>query len=424
MKRFWTKAAFVSIPLFSSLSAGCKPLDVPDPEANGHDFAATPKKMDNKALIAAAPAAKALADAQNRLGLSLLRGLGAAKPRENVFVSPTSVFLALAMTENGAAHQTKAELRRALFLPPTAPAGEAAAFVALQKIFAAQGAQIDISNALWADQTTPLAPKFIQNAAKTFGAGAQSLDFKAHEATAATVNAWVKDKTRGKIADILSASDVPDSGAILTNAIYFEGRWQHEFPKDKTKDEPFHLPGGAEKMVPLMARGGFDGVSGSHFSGARLPYENSTCEMIVLLPDATQTAGQILEKLDLSQLAPQKSPFEADVRLPRFSLDYKASLGKSLQKLGLKTAFSNADFGPMSLPDGSFISDVLHKTRLEEDETGTIAAAATEMAAKGDDEDEVTKTLIFDRPFVLLLRETRTGALLFAGIVNDPQKLP
>ena len=157
-----------------------------------------------------------------------------------------------------------------------------------------------------------------------------------------------------------------------------------------------------------------------------LSYLRSSVFFYALLPEPGKTPKDVLESFnmdDLGRLSSEPPDFDLDLKLPRFSLDFSAGLGDDLKKMGMEIAFRypEADFGPMGSRE-FFISDVIHKTRLEVDEKGTVAAAATAvlMAAGAAMIPRQVKTLIFDRPFVALIGDSQTGALLFAGAIEAP----
>jgi len=396
--------------------AGCGKLNVPDPEANRRDGEPI---FDLKAVEHNQKSARIAARSQNEFGLKLLRVVAAQKPRENTFISPTSVWMALAMAEKGARGAAQTELQRVLALQN----GSDASVVALRATLKAQGLKINLANALWADKKVTFPPAFTQNNAKTFGATAQTLDFRAKNSVGA-INNWVKKQTEGEISEILKK--LPTSGAVLTNALYFRGRWQKPFQKSETEAAPFYGPGKIETSVPLMNGEGFSSFGGANFEGAILPYANSSCELLALLPNKGKTPLDVTANLDVDELDAIESGAPTALRLPRFMLDWDDSLVVPLRNLGLNTAFSqSADWSAMGLPPTSFISEVLHKTRLKITEEGTVASAATAVVMQtGSAKAPEPKILVFDRPFVLLLRETHSRAILFAGIVNDPQILP
>ena len=370
--------------------------------------------------------AKIAVAAERTFGLRLLRDIVDRKPSENVFLSPISVFLALHMTENGSAGATRTAMKNVLALPDVDAAVLNASAVALQGLLKARdAAALTIANALWADRHFTLAPDFVKLCETVFNARAASLNFSDPQA-AAEINDWVKINTNGKIGDIVTPKMVADASVILTNAVYFAGKWHSKFTKSETRDEPFHKSGGGTKTVPMMHQSSLRGAyrSGSNFEGAMLRYLASTVFFYVLLPQPGKTPRDVLASLDMEHLPDGPSEFDLDLKLPRFSLDFSEGLAEYLKKMGMDIAFHypQADFGPMGSKE-LFISEVIHKTRLEVDEEGTVAAAATAVimgVGSARPQQRPLKTLVFDRPFVVLIGDSQTGAVLFAGVIEDP----
>lgn len=377
---------------------------------------------DDEKLIETAKIAVA---AQRTFGLALLRDVAGRKPAENVFLSPLSVFLALHMTENGAAGTTRAAMRKALALPDRDAAHLNASSAALQSFLLKDPGALTIANALWADLHFTLAPEFVKLCESTFQAHAASLDFVDPQA-AGVINDWIKTNTKGKIPSIVTPDIVRKAAVILTNAVYFAARWRSEFDPSGTVQEAFHKTGGSAKQVPMMHQSLIRGAyrSGDSFEGAMLYYKESSAYFYALLPRPGKTPKDVLASLDVDRLTGGPAEFDLDLKLPRFTLDFSTSLVEDLKKMGMDVAFHypQADFGPMGSKE-FFISDVIHKTRLEVDEKGTVAAAATAVimrAGSAMPRPREKKVLVFDRPFVALIGEARTGAVLFAGVIEDP----
>jgi serine protease inhibitor len=378
-------------------------------------------------LQALAGKAKVAAEAQNKFGLRLLSRIAAERPHENVFISPTSIYLALAMAETGSAGRTRTDMRRALDVPAgvSEDAMHESAAALSKALRSREAVELSIANALWADVSMPLAAAYIQRCREWYDAEAITLEFRKPDA-AEIINAWVSRNTKAKIKEIVDSKSVAASKAILTNAVYFKGKWRDQFSKDQTHDGAFHLAAGSEKQIPLMHRAGLRGAyrNGDGFEAAVLPYGTSDMALYAMLPAEGTSPEAALAKVSLDKLMHDSTPYELDLKLPRFSLDFSHRLKSSLAQTGMGIAFQypGADFAPLGSPE-FFIGEVLHKTRLEIDEEGTVAAAVTAIlmptGAARPQKVEV-KRLIFDRPFALLLADTTTGAVLFAGVVYEP----
>jgi serpin B len=377
---------------------------------------------DSQAL---AERAKIAAAAQNGFGMKLLADEASHQIHKNVFLSPLSIFLALAMTENGAAGKTRAAMRDTLAIPAKLSEDEfqGAAAALSQSLRSRKDIELSIANALWADRSFRLADGFVKRARDYYDADATSLDFHSPEA-ADTINAWVKEHTRGKIPDIVTPAIVRAAVAILTNAVYFRGRWREPFSKSQTEDGIFHTVDGRQQKAPMMHNAKLSGAyrSGDGFEAARLPYQSSGMAMYAILPAQGARPEQAMAKVSIGSLIHGFDAAELDLRLPRFTLDYSTKLKDPLERMGMGIAFQSpgADFGPMGSSQ-LFIGQVLHKTRLEVDEEGTVAAAATAVVMRPGAMPmrRETKTLVFDRPFGVLLCDESTEAVLFAGVVYE-----
>ena len=363
----------------------------------------------------------------NTFGLKLVTDVAAGEKHRNVFVSPLSVFAAMAMAETGAAGKTQKEIRQALSVSPSMSEDTLHQSISalLKSLQSQKGVELSIANALWSNQRWPLAARFVQQCHKFYEAQATTLDFTQPSSVANTINNWVKEKTKGKIPEIVSPAAVREAKAILTNAVYFKGGWTYIFDKDLTKPGTFHLADGKEKQVPLMHQSSIKEAyrSGEGFEAAALPYENSEMVMYAILPAPDKSPEEILDGISIEKLRNASELNELDLRLPRFALDFSAALKTTLEHMGMSAAFQmGAEFGPMGSPN-FYIGDVLHRTRLEVDEKGTVAAAATAVGVLGGvmmPRPILKKVLVFDRPFAILLCDARTGTILFAGVIYEP----
>ena len=361
-------------------------------------------------------------------GLALLQQESSVKLKQNVFISPLSIFLALAMTENGAAGETKAAMRKVLALPADASetaVNESAA--SLLKSLPSQGeAELAIANALWLDVSSTIAPDFVRLCQEIYDATARTLDLS-QPSSATAINDWVSEKTRGKIPTIVTPNQIADLPAILTNAIYFKGKFCFPFHKELTQPKAFYLTDGREKVVPMMRNSGLPNSyrSGRRFEAAVLRYKESGIALYMLLPVRGTSPEQVLTEESVQETLLARESCELDLSMPRFKFDFDCALKESLTRLGMGIAFQypGADFSALGAPP-FFIGEVVHRTRLEVDEEGTVAAAATAvmmpLGAARRQQPVRRKTLVFERPFAVLLRDTITGAIIFVGVIYEP----
>ena len=376
--------------------------------------------------VAADPQVRQVAAANTEFGFRVLKRLTRSTPDANVFFSPLSVTSALTMTLNGAGGATARDMASALGLNS----------MTLEQINHANGlllpsledpdpkVKLAVANALWARHGTTFAPGFQQRCRRFYGARTQTLDFGS-PAAADTINDWVKDKTQGKIDRLVTPPDISAADAVLTDAVYFHGQWQHEFEKAATRDGPFTLAGGGTRTLPMMAQAGrYPYLETARFQAISLPYGAGRISLYVFLPKAGADLNGFVVGLDAKSWqgwVGEMQPADVAVILPRFRVDYRTTLNQPLIALGMGSAFGpGADFKPMGL-HGAFIGAVIHKAVLEVDEEGTVAAAATAVVMTKSARRPQGKVMRVDHPFFCALRDNATGTLLFAGVVRDPK---
>ena len=361
------------------------------------------------------------------------------KSDKNLFLSPYSISLALAMTYAGArgdtAQQMASTLQYTLPQEQLHPALNSLDIELSQRGVGAKGKddkgfRLNIVNAIWGQKGYAFLQDFLDVLAENYGAGVRILDFKdAPEPSRITINDWVNDQTEGRINDLIPKGAIDAmTRLVLTNAIYFNAAWQYPFDKDATSDGSFHLLGGGEVMVPMMKETeSFTYAEGNDYQAVELPYDGRELSMVILLPqrgqftafegslDAKKVDG-IISSLDYKKIA---------LTMPKFEFTSDFSLKKTLTALGMPVAFTEtADFSGMDGKRDLFISDVIHKAFVSVDESGTEAAAATAviMAATSAPMPEEIINVTVDRPFIFLIRDIQTGAILFLGRVMNPGK--
>lgn len=372
-----------------------------------------------------APAGQAI----NDFGMRLLQALAAEHPGENTIVSPVSVALALAMTYNGSQGETHLAMRQTLAIGPLGDDLNLAEQALIETIRDADpSVRMAIANALWVRKGFRPEPAFVKIGWDFYDAPIKSLDFAAKpEAAAAVINRWVDRATSGKIPSIIDKPD-PNTMLVLTNAVYFKGKWTWPFPKRATAPHEFHAAAGMLKVPTMHLERSLSYMENGDFQAVRLPYGNQRFEMYILLPRKNDGLPGLLAQLNqLHWLDWMKSFAERQgtVMLPKFTLTYHAKLNDALAKMGMGVAFSDdADFSRIHQPPPPLkISDVEHRTYIKVDEQGTEAAAATSVAMM----PTVAMLpvvrpfeMIVDHPFVIAITEHETGAMLFAGVVTNP----
>jgi serpin B len=330
------------------------------------------------------------------------------------------------MTYAGARGETARQMVAVLHLPGEATHRGFAEL--LRQVGDRQGGgyQLSLANALWTQQGFAFLPEYVELARSDYRAGVEQVDFVgATEGARTAINAWVARETRQKIQELIPRGAVTtDTRLVLTNAVYFKGDWARQFKKELTKDEPFSVQAGRAIASPTMhKRGSFKLVETDAIQALELPYAGDDLSMVVLLPRRVDGLAELeqaltLERLDGWLAAMRRS--EVDVSLPKFVVTDEFSLSRTLSEMGMPAAFdSGADFSGMTGRRGLAISAVLHKAYVDVNEEGTEAAAAT-GAVVSLTSMQVTPVFRADHPFVFLIRDNRSGAILFLGRVVDP----
>ena len=354
----------------------------------------------------------------------------------NLFYSPYSISLALAMTYAGARGDTESQMAGTLHytLPQSAlhPA-----FNALDQALASRGKgaqgkdgqpfRLSIANSIWGQKGFKFLPEFLDVLAENYGAGLRLLDFTASpEPSRATINQWVSDQTAGKIPDLLPQGSIKEyTRLVLANAIYFNAAWSSPFEKADTRDGAFHLLEGGETTVPMMnATHYYTYVKGDGYQAVELPYSGWDTSMVILLPDAGEFAAfeGSLDAATVDAITGGLGSKQVTLTMPRFSFKSDFALSDALKDMGMPLAFSDqADFSGMTGKPDLLIDQVFHKAFVAVDEAGTEAAAATAVTIAPTSAQPAPPIVVtVDRPFFFLIRDLQTGAILFVGRVLNP----
>ncbi len=376
------------------------------------------------------PAEKSLASAQTGFGFKLFSLLTAGEGVNNVFISPTSVAFALAMTWNGAAGETREAMSRALELRGMSPDQVNQASLALRNALeqADPAVQLHIANSLWAKKGLEFRRDFMDRNRQFFKAEVAALNF-ADPAAVARINGWVGQNTAGKIQKIIDRID-SNSILFLINAIYFKGKWTDKFKKELTSERPFTPAAGNAIRVPMMTQSGsYQYYETPDFQAISLPYGNRRWTMRIFLPSPGRALPQFLKTLTPSNWDAWMRSFrkrDGDILLPRFRIEYEKELNDALKALGMEVAFSRsrADFSSMiQTSERAYINQVRHKTFVEVNEEGTEAAAATSVGVSvtSFQQPQARFRMVVDRPFFCAIRDDQTGAVLFLGAISNPK---
>ncbi|MCH8838551.1 MAG: serpin family protein, partial [Candidatus Marinimicrobia bacterium] len=352
------------------------------------------------------------------------------EPDQNIFISPLSVSMALGMTANGAAGATLDSMRATLELTGLTEEESNAAYQSLIALLTQADPQVrmEIANSLWPRQGWTFEEDFIQRCEDYFAADIRSLDF-ADPASVDVINAWIEENTNGLIREMLDT--IPAEAVLyLINALYFKGTWTYEFDPAETVDDQFNLLDGSQVSIRMMRQeADLLYLANEQFQAVDLPYGDGLFSMTVLLPQPGISVDSIISELTPEYWSTWIGSLDTTaihLQMPKFKLGYKVEMNDILSNMGMAVAFSpaEADFTRM-IPRARlghanlFISRVLHQTFVQVDEEGTEAAAAT-IVEIGRVSMPATIAFRIDRPFIFVIRERTSGAMLFMGKIVEP----
>lgn len=398
---------------------GCSPL------SESSAIAARQYNTESPMSKAVIPDTK-LVNSNTKFGFKLFSEVIKKDEGANVFVSPSSVSFALAMTYNGATGTTQQAMAKALEYSGLSLQQINSSNAALKALLENPDSkvQLTIANSLWTNSNTSLNPDFLQKNRDFYSSRVTNLDFTKSGA-ADTINNWVKDSTRGKINKIVEQIS-PDQVMFLINAIYFKGAWTSPFDKTQTKQYPFEKASGQVVQTPMMSQSGkYKYLEDENFQAISLPYgKDGKISFYVFLPKDNTNLKEFYQTLNAENWDKWMSQFrkrDGEIRLPRFKMDYEVTLNDALTALGMGEAFSDkANFS--GIGKNLAISAVKHKTFVEVSEEGTEAAAATSVGIVALSAPmEPPFSMIVDRPFFTCIRDNQTGSILFMGSIAAPQ---
>ncbi|HEY49205.1 MAG TPA: serpin family protein [Dehalococcoidia bacterium] len=374
-----------------------------------------------------------LVDGNSGFAFDLYQAL--SEEEGNLFYSPFSISLALAMTYAGARGETEQQMADTLnFILSQSDLHPAFNALDLELASRGEGAEgkdgegfrLNIVNAIWGQQDYKFLDTFLDVLAENYGAGLRLLDFiNAAEESRVTINKWVSEQTEGRIEDLIPPDAIDAlTRLVLTNAIYFNAAWLYPFDEDMTEDGDFHLLDGGRVTVPMMKQTESYGYAeGEGYQAVELLYDGRELSMVILLPEEGQF-GAFEGSLDaerLDAILDDLARGEVALTMPKFEFESEFSLAKTLAAMGMPVAFSgSADFSGMTGNRELFIGNVLHKAFVSVDEAGTEAAAATAVIMELSAAPGMPVEVTLDRPFVFLIRDIETGSILFLGRVANP----
>ena len=431
------RAVWVSIVLSALVFAGCgnkvsNPLTNNTPEQKFS--VAKSESVARETSTASTDNISQEAQSINKFAVAMYNRL--KQEGKNLFISPYSITEALAMTAAGANGATKQQIRDALQANLDGSLFDQALNGLDQSItgFASvtDGITLKIVNSTWMQSGWDFKVSYLDYIAKYYGAGVNLLDFVTKpEDSRLIINTWVADQTNNKILDLIPSGGVNSSTRlVLTNAIYFLGNWMYSFNADYTVAKNFNLLDKSTVQAPIMSLNKPDSLVQMRYtyqSGFRaldFPYKGDRLVMTVILPDVDSFASveKALSPAMLNQAFSALNPRKLKVSIPKFKFTYgTASLTDAFKALGMQDAFSSqlADFSAIDGSKSLSVGDIYHKAFISVDENGTEAAAAT-AAIMETSLAEQPVIFVVDRPFIFVIRDRTTGAILFIGRILNP----
>jgi serpin B len=370
----------------------------------------------------------------NKFALELYRKL--AQEEGNLIYSPYSIYQAFLMLYAGANTETKAEIAQVLELEMDDDQDVHNLMNALNKLLTttpsyldanAQPLKFDVANALWTQEGIEFNQGFLDTLSANYNAGLKLVDFSNPETARQAINLWVAAQTNEKIKELIPQGVLNElTRLVITNAVYFKGAWQNPFDSNRTTNEPFFLLDGSEQTVEMM-RNSYTGAGlvSERYQAVKLPYQGGNYAMAVIMPNGD--FAEFEQSLDEDALKQILSEFngifgQVNLGLPKFKSEKSFNLGDQLKALGIQKAFDPqaADFTGITDKMDLYITDVLHKAYIDVNEEGTEAAAATAIAIGTTSMPADSWDITFDHPFIYVIYETTTNAVVFMGRVVAP----
>ncbi|MCR4327920.1 MAG: serpin family protein [Patescibacteria group bacterium] len=393
------------------------PIENPSPTPTPIQIPKQPAQFQNP---------KNIPQAHNTFGFNSIKILVKEEGNKNVFISPSSIALALSMVYNGANGETKNAMQKTLQFQNLDIATVNQESLGLINSLKNPDPKVELSvvNSVWARNGVDFKKDFLSAVGSYFNAEISTLDFSNSNA-ANTINAWVDKNTKGKIPTIVTPPIPSDMVMYLINAVYFKGSWTTEFDKKLTEDRNFTTADGVSKKHPLMRQyGDLPYLEMEDFQSVNLPYgTNKRLSMYVFLPKNLNSFVQTLDTNKWNDWMKQYKETEGTILLPRFKMEYEKGLIPMLTQLGMGVAFQdNADL--TGIGDSLKISEVKHKTYVDVNEEGTEAAAVTNVGVGTTSVMPAQKTFYMEvnRPFFFVIRDNQTQEVLFMGTIQNPSK--
>jgi serpin B len=398
--------------------------------SSGPPVPAAPALTVSHGVAAREPAAspRPLGAADTAFGLGVLGAWCRTQPSANLVLSPSSLASGLGMAYLGARGDTARVMAGVLHLPATGPAlaAELQARTAALRGLSGPGVTVTGSDEVWADPTLSTQAGYLNAVATGYQAGVARVPFSRDPGRAAQlIDQTIAAATRGHIPKLLTPDSVRDLGWVLTDALYLNADWATPFVADNTKPGPFQTAGGTQVQAHFMSGGQFRQTQAAGWTAVALPYRGKRLTMVALLPPASSGGGcsvpsaSALSTMTGGLASGGGGADWATIGFPKINLSTKADLKTLLTGLGMGLAFTSAaDFTGLS-EQACCIGLVEHAATLQVGEKGTVASAATAVGMEASSA-EAPPQVMFDRPYLLLITDTRTGEPLFLARVTNP----
>ncbi len=373
-----------------------------------------------------------ITNANNKFAFDFYSQLNKEYKNENIFFSPYSILVALTMTYEGARGETAEEMQSVLHIPKNASLRRQN-FARIIKEINKKNKNYELStaNALWVQKDYKLLNEYTNIINKYYGGKTTNLDFiddEAREKSREIINSWVENQTKNKIQNLIPKGVLNElTRLVLTNAIYFKGKWVLQFDPKNTKNENFTTSTGKVVKVPMMRITGedakFNYTETDKAQILEMPYEGKDLSMLIILPKENnlENIEKIITPKKLLEWKNILRKQRVDVFFPKFKFETKYFMVDILKKMGIKSAFSlDADFSGMDGTKYLKVQDVIHEAFIEVNEEGTEAAAATAVVVGLESMPMAPKVFRVDHPFIFIIQQRDTGNILFIGKVNDP----
>ena len=350
--------------------------------------------------------------------------------KSNVFFSPLSISTAFSMAYEGAKENTASEMQQVFGFESDDTKRQKAISELLSRFnHKDDWYNLQVANALWVKDGYKIKQDYLDDAKTHYSGTVDNVNFVTDNGIN-RVNSWVAEKTNHKIQNILAPGSTDEATRmVITNAVYFKGKWSSEFNPRNTSEKPFWTDKDISVMASIMKQPVeiYNYAKTDGLQALELNYLGGNISMVVLLPkdrDGIQSLEQSMDKKKLDAIKDSMTRQPVTVEIPRFEFETEYNLKSPLQSLGLRDAFdkNNADFQGIT-DEQIYIDQAAHKAFVNVNEEGTEAAAITALVARATSgPPEPVDEFVADHPFVFLIQDNESGQILFIGRVMDPTK--